>query len=120
MIDDMVMRSVYLRPAEDAQLRDLAHKLSVTKSDLIRSAISVKLVEWLQSNDADRILEEIAHGRRDEAAIRSGRRGRRGVAAAPVTPTALTKAVPKKTAAPKQTPGAKEVARARAPSGALV
>jgi hypothetical protein len=101
MIDDMVMRSVYLRPAEDTQLRDLAHKLNVTKSDLIRSAISVKLIEWLQSNDADAILRDIEHGRRDEAAIRSGRRGRRGHPAVVAEPVAATKAAPKKAAVRK-------------------
>ncbi|HEV7290465.1 hypothetical protein [Sphingomonas sp.] len=71
------MRSVYLRPAEDAQLRQLAHELNVTKSDLIRSAISVKLLQWLRSNDRNEILKDVEHGRRDEAAIRSGRRSRR-------------------------------------------
>jgi hypothetical protein len=88
MVDDMVMRSVYLRPAEDAQLRELAHTLNVTKSDLIRSAIAMKLFEWMQSNDSDRILQDVEYGKRDEEAIRSGRRGRRKpVAALPsVTP----------------------------------
>lgn len=89
MTEDMVMRSVYLRPAEDAQLRQLAHELDVTKSDLIRSAIAVKLLEWLKSNDREKILADVEHGRRDEDAVRSGRRGRRGgskasAAAAPV------------------------------------
>ena len=77
MVDDMVMRSVYLRPDEDAGLRDLAHDLEVTKSDLIRSAISLKLAEWLASNDRQRLLDEVAFGRRDEEAIRSGPRRRR-------------------------------------------
>ncbi len=85
MVDDMVMRSVYLRPAEDAQLRQLAHELNVTKSDLIRSAISVKLLEWLRSNDRTEILKDVEHGRRDEAAIRSGRRGRRRAVPAPLS-----------------------------------
>lgn len=77
MVDDMVMRSVYLRPSEDSQLRDLAHKLNVTKSDLIRSAIGLKLVEWLRSNDSEQILRDIEHGRRDQSAVRSGARSRR-------------------------------------------
>jgi hypothetical protein len=90
MAEDMVMRSVYLRPSEDAELRQLAHDLEVTKSDLIRSAISLKLQEWLKSNDRERILKEVEHGRRDEAAIRSGRRGRPrpSEAAAVTVPTA--------------------------------
>jgi len=77
MVDDMVMRSVYFRPAEDAQLRQLAHDLNVTKSDLIRAAASLKLEEWLESDDRERILEDVERGRRDEDAVRSGRRGRR-------------------------------------------
>jgi hypothetical protein len=76
MSDDMVMRSVYLRPLQDTQLRNLAHELGTTKSDLIRSAISIKLLEWLRTNDADSIRADIELGRRDEAAIRSGRRRR--------------------------------------------
>ncbi len=51
MVDDMVMRSVYLWPKQDSQLRQLAHELNVSKSDLIRSAISIKLRDWLESND---------------------------------------------------------------------
>lgn len=64
MVEDMVMRSVYLRPSEDAQLRQLAHELNVTKSDLIRSAISVRLRDWLQSNSKELILEDLNYGRR--------------------------------------------------------
>ena len=35
MVHEMILRSVYLRPSEDGQLRQLAHELNVTKSDLI-------------------------------------------------------------------------------------
>lgn len=65
-MEDMVMRSVYLRPSEDGQLRQLAHELHVTKSDLIRSAIGVKLREWLDSNSKDVVLRDLAFGRRDQ------------------------------------------------------
>lgn len=94
MTEDMVMRSVYLRPLQDGQLRQLAHALNVTKSDLIRSAISVKLAEWLKSNDREKILEEIALGRRDEAAIRRGGRG--SVAMQPVVAPRKASADPTK------------------------
>ena len=62
---DLVMRSVYLKPGEDSQLRQLAHELNVTKSDLIRSAIGVKLREWLDSNDRDLILKDLTFGVRE-------------------------------------------------------
>jgi hypothetical protein len=66
MSEELVMRSVYLRPTEDSQLRQLAHEFKVTKSDLIRSAISVKLKEWLQSEGSvDLILHDLTFGRRD-------------------------------------------------------
>ncbi|WP_237478602.1 hypothetical protein [Lichenibacterium dinghuense] len=68
MVDDMVMRSVYLRPAEDSELRQLAHELNVTKSDLIRSAIGIKLREWLASDDTDLIMRDLTVGRRDPGA----------------------------------------------------
>ncbi len=73
MANDMVMRSVYLRPDEDTKLRQLAFELNVTKSDLIRSAISVKLVEWLKSNDPDVILRDVEQGRRLTPAERAAR-----------------------------------------------
>lgn len=88
MTNDMVMRSVYLRPLQDNQLRQLAHTLDVTKSDLIRAAISNKLMEWLQSNDREKLLEEVALGLRDEEAIRSGRRGRARGSAKQLVPSA--------------------------------
>lgn len=75
MANDMVMRSVYLRPEEDAQLRQLAFHLQVTKSDLIRSAISTKLVEWLKSGDPELVFRDLEHGRRPTAAERAQARG---------------------------------------------
>jgi hypothetical protein len=121
MVEDMVMRSVYLRPAQDAELRDLAHRLNVTKSDLIRSAISVKLFEWLQTNDCDSILAEVELGRRDEAAIRSGRRGRGKAATGAAIDAAAPLAQPQAAVEPKRSPAAKKtVRRARSPSDALV
>ena len=73
MVHEMVLRSVYLRPSEDSQLRQLAHKLNVTKSDLIRSAINVKLRDWLAPGDQTVLLEDLEHGKRSESAVRSGR-----------------------------------------------
>jgi hypothetical protein len=72
MVNDMVMRSVYLRLAEDSKLRQLAHELNVSKSDLIRSAISVKLQEWLASNSDELILHDLAFGRRDPRTAAAG------------------------------------------------
>ena len=57
--EDLVMRSVYLRPTEDSKLRQLAHELNVSKSDLIRSAISVKLREWLTSSSDKGVLRDL-------------------------------------------------------------
>ncbi len=65
MAEDMVMRSVYVRPREDAELRQLAHDYNVTKSDLIRSAIRLKLGEWLADNSGKKLLEDVASGLRE-------------------------------------------------------
>jgi len=75
MVDDndLVMRSVYLRPTVDSELRQLAHELKVTKSDLIRSAVGIKLKEWLDSNDQEKILEDLAEGRRESATERAAK-----------------------------------------------
>lgn len=110
MSDEMVMRSVYLRPLQDAQLRNLAHELGTTKSDLIRSAISIKLLEWLRTNDADAIRRDIEHGRRDESAVRSGRR-RRQAGAATATPATKPTAKPR-APSQKQASGADGAAQA--------
>ncbi|MDR6827694.1 Arc/MetJ-type ribon-helix-helix transcriptional regulator [Bosea sp. BE271] len=73
--EDMVMRSVYLRPSEDMKLRQLAHDLSmahsvnVTKSDLIRSAISMKLQEWLESDKRELNIADLV-GRREQGSER--------------------------------------------------
>src|SRR3546814_16767638 len=58
MAEDMVMRSVYVRPGEDADLRQLAHDFNVTKRDLIRSAIRLKLKEWLADNSGQKLLAD--------------------------------------------------------------
>lgn len=77
MTDEMVMRSVYLRPVEDAQLRQLAHELNVTKSDLIRSAIGAKLREWLLPDSADQIARDLQLGRRGSSTERQDGESRR-------------------------------------------
>ena len=63
MAEEMVMRSVYVRPSEDALLRELAFDLKVSKSELIRAAISLKLRDWLASDDEDIILKDVEFGR---------------------------------------------------------
>jgi len=65
MAEDMVMRSVYVRPGEDADLRQLAHDFNVTKSDLIRSAIRLKLKEWLADNSGQKLLADVSAGLRE-------------------------------------------------------
>ena len=59
-MDDLVLRSAYLRLSDDMLLRKLAHDLNVTKSDLIRAAIHVKLEDWRSANDPDAVLRDLA------------------------------------------------------------
>lgn len=68
MSEEMVMRSVYLRPSEDGGLRRLAFDHHVTKSDLIRSAISAKLKEWMNDPTQKAILRDLELGRRTPVA----------------------------------------------------
>ena len=63
MADEMVMRSVYLRPRDDAELRQLAFREEVSKSDLIRSAIRAKLDEWW--SDPEALRRDLGLGRRE-------------------------------------------------------
>ncbi|PJG47123.1 hypothetical protein CAF53_01870 [Sphingobium sp. LB126] len=110
MAEDLVMRSVYVRAGEDAQLRQLAHELNVTKSDLIRSAISRKLAEWIADNSGEKLRADIASGLREVSLQREVRRvkpvpiGRKKVAAAkPATSKkAAVKATKKKELAPAE------------------
>ena len=74
MADDLVMRSVYVRNLEDAQLRQLAHDLQATKSDLIRAAISLKLKEWLSDNGRTKVKADLEAGLRDVGSIREIKR----------------------------------------------
>lgn len=67
MNEEMVMRSVYLRPSEDGRLRRLAFDHDVTKSDLIRSAISAKLQEWMADPSNEVLLRDLELGRRTPA-----------------------------------------------------
>jgi predicted DNA-binding protein len=57
-IGDTVMCSVFLGTKQDARLRQLAHELGVTKSELIRAAVEDKLRDWLTKNK-DVILNEL-------------------------------------------------------------
>jgi hypothetical protein len=58
VVENKVMRSVYLDVSEDADLRQLAFTLNITKSDLIRSAIRSRLVQW-RTMPAQEILAEV-------------------------------------------------------------
>lgn len=64
MPEDLVMRSVYLPPSEDTELRQLAFELNVSKNELIRSAVSAKLKEWRKSNSRHVLLSDLELGRR--------------------------------------------------------
>lgn len=98
MSEEMVMRSVYLRPSEDGGLRRLAFDHHVTKSDLIRSAISAKLKEWMNDPTQKAILRDLELGRRTPVA-------QAGATAAEVA------AAPKKTTAPKKAAAKPEKAK---------
>lgn len=64
-LDELVMRSVYLPSSADSKLRELAFRLNVTKSDLVRSAIEEKLQDWAKlSNDPGQILKKLNLGPR--------------------------------------------------------
>lgn len=63
MSDDLVMRSVYLLLKDDAVLRQLATLFDVTRSDLIRSAVHIKLTEWLQAPETLQRDWELTHER---------------------------------------------------------
>ena len=58
MVNELIMRSVYLTHKEDAALRQLALRLNVTKSDLIRTAVCAKIDEWFDLPDQTRKLKE--------------------------------------------------------------
>lgn len=49
MSGDMVMRSIYLPPELDAEIRRFAFEKGVTKDDLIRAAIASKVGEWAET-----------------------------------------------------------------------
>lgn len=59
MADDLVMRSVYISAGVDAELRQLAHDLNITKSELIRTAISGKLKEWRGDNTRQKAAADV-------------------------------------------------------------
>jgi len=56
---EMVMRSVYLPVAMDTELRELAHRTGQTKSALIRAAISGRLLEWRDPDNAASLEEDL-------------------------------------------------------------
>jgi hypothetical protein len=59
MSNRLIMRSVYLRESEDAELRQIAYEINRTKSDLIRAAITNNLETWRKLNDPGAIAEHI-------------------------------------------------------------
>lgn len=66
VLDDMVMRSHYLRESVDNDLGEIARNLTrktgqnVTKSDLIRAAISQKVKQWAaMDNQVELILADL-------------------------------------------------------------
>ena len=63
MREDMVLRSVYLRPSDDNTLRRLAFELKVSKNELIRHAIASQLKEWSAINDVNRLKAELEKAR---------------------------------------------------------
>jgi hypothetical protein len=76
MNDELVMRSFYISVREDARLRKLAFELELSKSDLVRAAITQKLSKWdkkpdvsaiRDDNDLKLILDEINLGNRQAA-----------------------------------------------------
>ncbi len=46
MDEDFTMRTVYLTHQQDAVLRQLAHEMGCTFSELVRAAVASKLIEW--------------------------------------------------------------------------
>lgn len=90
MEDEMVMRSIYLRLSDDGRLRQIAHEMHLTKSDLIRTAVALKLAEWEGAGGQDAIRRDLAaangggrdqgYGRIEPMPSRSGTR-RQAVAA---------------------------------------
>ena len=65
-----VLRSIYVTPMMDSRLRDLAFKARVTKSELVRTALSAKLAAW--QADRDLLKADVArHADGSEMVLRS-------------------------------------------------
>ena len=47
--ENRIMRSVYLTPAMDTHLRDIAHRKNRTKSEIIREAVA----DWLTKHNGE-------------------------------------------------------------------
>jgi Arc/MetJ-type ribon-helix-helix transcriptional regulator len=69
-MDDLILRSAYFRRTDDLLLRSLAHDLDVSKSDLIRAAIRLKLDDWRASGSHEVVLKDLARGTRENAVAR--------------------------------------------------
>ncbi|MBO1329521.1 ribbon-helix-helix domain-containing protein [Acetobacter suratthaniensis] len=64
MSEVLVMRSVYLPAALDAELRQIAHDKGVSKSDLIRTAVALKAKEWRGDNTEKKLDNDVQAGLR--------------------------------------------------------
>ena len=58
---DLVMRSVNIPRHLDDRLRQLAFRYRVSKSDIIRAALAIKLAEWERAPEAV-VCAELAQG----------------------------------------------------------
>lgn len=76
MAENLVMRSIYLPETVDAELRQLAHEHNVSKSDLVRAAVRLKLKEWREDNTKAKLSKDVAAGLREpdhHSAVKKGR-----------------------------------------------
>jgi hypothetical protein len=73
MDEDLVMRSVFLPTAMNAELRQLAREIGCTFSELVRAAVASKVQEWytdsvaLERDLAETVRRRVAAGGLDSA-----------------------------------------------------
>jgi len=53
--EGMVLRTVYLPEAMDAELRELAHRHRRSKNQLVRAALANRIIVWRKPNTAEKI-----------------------------------------------------------------
>lgn len=54
----LLTRPAFISAADDAALRQLAHEAGMTRSELIRTAVSLKLAEW-EGAETEAVLNEL-------------------------------------------------------------